>query len=299
MSGVRRDHQKTSVVLGYDKIDYQSSSVAMNEHVGEAGERSDGLNNLNKECHVQFGEPGTKRDFVISSKLADPTGEMAKYRGQLNAAHRDMLLRTSATFGNDVAPYVTSTQTATQWNKEAVQETIALRNELRKLTGPRPTRGMSYDDEVEYVSESKSAFENKFRSHKPSIMAESVKNGKKVSAFSIFAVLSANTLLFGCSRRSPSDALLARPRGGRLQDEQPHRTALARGLQALRESPTASPRPKEVDSRDLLVGGHRELPSLFICYMHRYLFQNDNYRSVERHTFAIPIVANAKADCRA
>jgi hypothetical protein len=172
-------HQVVSVVLGSDAIEYQSSSAAMNQHVGEkpAGTSKKASENLNKECHVQFGEPGSKRDFTISSKLADPTGEVLKYRGELPADAKDMLTRTSSCYGNDVVTFVSSTQLAQQWDKKAVAETIRLRNEIRARTGPRPTRGMSYDEEVEYVSEAKSAFENKFKLHKPSIMAASVKNG--------------------------------------------------------------------------------------------------------------------------
>lgn len=177
MAGGR--HHVVSVVLGSDAIEYQSSSAAMNQHVGEkpAGTSKKATENLNKECHVQFGEPGSKREFTTSSKLADPTGEVLKYRGELAAEAKDMLTRTSSSYGNEVVPYVSSTQLATQWDKKAVAETIRLRNEIRARTGPRPTRGMSYDDEVEYVSEAKSAYENKFKTHKPSIMAASVKNG--------------------------------------------------------------------------------------------------------------------------
>lgn len=178
MAGDRRDHQKVSVVLGYDKIGYESSSAAMNALAGQVSLSATTEGNKNKECHVQFGEPGVyKREFTTSSKLLDPTGEVHKYRGQLSTADKDMLVRTSSVFTGEVAPFVTSTGLATQWDPAAVRETVALRDEIRRRTGPRPTRGMSYDDEIEYVSESKSAFDNKFRSHKPSIMAASVKNG--------------------------------------------------------------------------------------------------------------------------
>ncbi|KAE9038541.1 hypothetical protein PR003_g6280 [Phytophthora rubi] len=183
----RGRHQVVSVVFGSDAIEYQSSSAAMNQHVGEkpAGTSKKAHENLNKECHVQFGEPGSKRDFTASSKLADPTGEVLKYRGELDAEAMDMLTRTSSCYGNDVVPYVSSTQLATQWDKKAVAETIRLRNEVRARTGPRPTRGMSYDDEVEYISEAKSAYENKFKTHKPSIMAASVKNDLRATHFSL------------------------------------------------------------------------------------------------------------------
>ncbi|GMF26100.1 unnamed protein product [Phytophthora lilii] len=176
MAGGR--HHVVSVVLGSDAIEYQSSSAAMNQHVGEkpAGTSKKATENLNKECHVQFGEPGTKRNFTTSSKLADPTGEVLKYRGELAAEAMDMLTRTSSCYGNDVVTYISSTQLATQWDKKAVAETVKLRNEIRARTGPRPTRGMSYDEEVEYISEAKSAYKNKFKIHKPSIMAASVKN---------------------------------------------------------------------------------------------------------------------------
>ncbi|KAG2763362.1 hypothetical protein JG687_00008713 [Phytophthora cactorum] len=172
-------HHVVSVVLGYDANEYQSSSAAMNQHVGDkpAGTPKTASENINKKCHVQFGEPGTKREFITSSKLADPTGEVLKYRGELAKETKDLLMQTSSCYGNDVVPYVSSTQLATQWDKKAVAETIRLRNEIRARTGPRPTRGMSYDDEIEYVSEAKSAYENKFKIHKPSTMAASVKKG--------------------------------------------------------------------------------------------------------------------------
>ncbi|KAG3106119.1 hypothetical protein PI125_g13294 [Phytophthora idaei] len=172
-------HHVVSVVLGYDANEYQSSSAAMNQHVGDkpAGTSKTASENINKKCHVQFGEPGTKREFITSSKLADPTGEVLKYRGELAKETKDLLMQTSSCYGNDVVPYVSSTQLATQWDKKAVAETIRLRNEIRARTGPRPTRGMSYDDEIEYVSEAKSAYEDKFKIHKPSTMAASVKKG--------------------------------------------------------------------------------------------------------------------------
>ncbi|KUF96192.1 hypothetical protein AM587_10003339 [Phytophthora nicotianae] len=159
----------------------------MNQHVGEKppGKSMTASENLNKKCHVQFGEPGTKRAFTTSSKLADPTGEVLKYRGELAKETKDLLMQTSSCYGNDVVPYVSSTQLATQWDKEKVTETIRLRNEIRARTGPRPTRGMSYDDEIEYVSEAKSAYENKFKIHRPSTMAASVKNDLRSTHFSL------------------------------------------------------------------------------------------------------------------
>lgn len=175
----RENRQQASVVFGYDASEYQTSSVLMNQFAGksDSGSMIKPADNVNKLCHVQFGEKGKKRDFTIASRQLDPTGELHKYTAHMSAEAKDMLTRTSAGFGTEVAPFVTSTQLATQWNKDAVQETIALRNEIRKRTGPRPTRGISYDDEVEYVSEAKSAFENKLKGFKPSVMAESVKNG--------------------------------------------------------------------------------------------------------------------------
>jgi hypothetical protein len=178
MPGERRDQQKAAVVFGYDSVAYETSSSAMSALVGQATTAATTEGNKNKVCHVQFGDPGVyKRDFASSSKLANPTGDIQRYRGQLSTADKDMLVKTSSAFTGEVAPFVTTTGLATQWDPVAVRETVALRDEIRRRTGPRPTRGMSYDDEIEYVSESKSAFENKFRSHKPSIMAESVKNG--------------------------------------------------------------------------------------------------------------------------
>ncbi|KAI9984252.1 hypothetical protein PInf_005567 [Phytophthora infestans] len=159
----------------------------MNQHVGKKlpGTSKTASENLNKKCHVQLGEPGTKRAFATSSKLADPTGEVSKYRGELAKETKDLLMQTSSCYGHDVVPYVSSTQLATQWGKQAVEETIRLRNEIRARTGPRPTRGMSYDDEIEYVSEAKSAYENTFKIHKPSTMAASVKNDLRSTHFSL------------------------------------------------------------------------------------------------------------------
>ncbi|KAG2952562.1 hypothetical protein PC119_g12404 [Phytophthora cactorum] len=218
-------HHVVSVVLGYDANEYQSSSAAMNQHVGDkpAGTPKTASENINKKCHVQFGEPGTKREFITSSKLADPTGEVLKYRGELAKETKDLLMQTSSCYGNDVVPYVSSTQLATQWDKKAVAETIRLRNEIRARTGPRPTRGMSYDDEIEYVSEAKSAYENKFKIHKPSTMA--------ASAF--------YTLLTG-----------AREAG--LQDIEPHRAPLSRPVRTLRHSASTASRPEKVDRGNLL-----------------------------------------------
>ncbi|GLE04076.1 hypothetical protein PINS_up014664 [Pythium insidiosum] len=169
-------HQQASVVFGYDGSEYVTSSAAMNEKAGiVAPERADVK--TQKECFVVFGEPGKKRDFTKSSTLADPTGEVHKYTAKLNEESKRFLLTTSSSFGSEQPSYVTSTQLATQWNKAAVEHSIAMRNETRKRTGPRPTRGMSYDDEIEYVSEAKSQFVNKLKEFKPSLMAEAVKNG--------------------------------------------------------------------------------------------------------------------------
>lgn len=174
----RHARQQTAVVFGYDKPQYQSSTAAMSALIGTSNNQAFNLEeNINKGCHVVFGEPGKRRDFVTSSKLADPTGEMHKYHSRVTVAEKEVLTRTSCYMGHEITPYVTSTAQATQWDPAAVKETVALRNEIRARTGPRPTRGISYDDEVEYISEAKSQFENKFKTHKPSIMAESVKNG--------------------------------------------------------------------------------------------------------------------------
>lgn len=194
----RHGRQQTAVVFGYDKPHYQSSTAAMSALIGVTDQTQvHNLDeNINKSCHVVFGEPGKKRDFVTSSKLADPTGEMHKYHARASAAEKELLTRTSCYLGHEITPYVTSTAQATQWDKDAVKETVALRNEIRARTGPRPTRGISYDEEVEYISEAKSQFENKFKTHKPSIMAESVKNGaelsiwllKRLNSFTLFAM---------------------------------------------------------------------------------------------------------------
>lgn len=180
--------QAPAVVFGYDAAEYQSNSAHMNRFAGSrnatavavmsADAMTKPAENINKQCHVEFGEPGKqRRDFSLSSTQLGPTGELHKYAGRLSASDKEMLTRTSAGFGPDVAPFVTSTQLATQWDKDAVAATVALRNEIRRRTGPRPTRGMSYDDDVEYVSEATSAFTNKLTGFKPSIIAESVKTG--------------------------------------------------------------------------------------------------------------------------
>jgi hypothetical protein len=174
--------QQVAIVFGYDGAEYTTSTGAVNGQgsiSGHARARSD--DNLNKECHVVFGEPGReKRDFTISSAQANPTGEMHKYTAKLPSDAKHMLVKTSSSYGTDPPNYTTSTQVATYYSKAAAQESIALRNEIRKRTGPRPTRGMSYDDVIEYVSESKSQFENKCKDHKPSVMAEAVKNGARL-----------------------------------------------------------------------------------------------------------------------
>ncbi|CEG48893.1 uncharacterized protein PHALS_06688 [Plasmopara halstedii] len=72
-----------------------------------------------------------------------------------------------------------------KWDKKKVEESIRLRNEIRARTGPQITRGMSYDDDIEYVSEAKSSFKNQFELYKPSIMAATVKNDLSATHFSM------------------------------------------------------------------------------------------------------------------
>lgn len=232
-----QNRQQASVVFGYDAAEYQSSSSIMNQFAGKntatgsTNAKAITTDNINKQYHVQFGEKGSKRDFSIASKQLDPTGEMHKYVARYSTEDKEMLTKTSAGFGADVAPFVTSTQLATQWDKAAVAETIRLRNEIRKKTGPRPTRGMSYDDDVEYASEAKSAFENKFKGFKPSVMAESVKNGECVFCCLVDRFVTSVLLMetqpyvdtFAVACRSPRDALLRRPREARLPHVEPHR----------------------------------------------------------------------------
>ncbi|KAL7688223.1 hypothetical protein Plhal304r1_c019g0066201 [Plasmopara halstedii] len=180
-------HHVVSVVLGSDATQYESSSTAMNQFAGKriAGLTMTATENVNKECHVQFGEPGSKRDFSTSSKLADPAGGVQRYKGELLAEAKEMLLRTSSCFGKDIVPYISSTHLAMQWDKKKVEESIRLRNEIRARTGPQITRGMSYDDDIEYVSEAKSSFKNQFELYKPSIMAATVKNDLSATHFSM------------------------------------------------------------------------------------------------------------------
>ncbi|DBA02056.1 TPA: hypothetical protein N0F65_000303 [Lagenidium giganteum] len=183
-------HQQASVVLGYDAVNYQTTNAAMRGGVvcgnnNEAKPHVPASENKNKECHVQFGEPGKKRDFTPASKLADPTGEVHKYTAKLNAHEKEMLVRTSLVFGSDPAQYSTSTGHATAYNSAAAHEAIALRIEARKRTGPRETRGFSRDETFEYVSEGRAQFDNKLKDFKPSIMAASVKNDLRATHFSL------------------------------------------------------------------------------------------------------------------
>ncbi|TMW69377.1 hypothetical protein Poli38472_001533 [Pythium oligandrum] len=179
-------HQQASVVLGYDQVEYTTSNTVRNDAVVKGmPSQIRAVPCKNKDGNVVFGEPGKKRDFITSSTQADPTGELHKYTAKLDPEDKKMLTKTSSSYGTDPLNYVTSTQIATHYDKVSAQETIALRNEIRKRTGPRPTRGMSYDDEIEYISETKSAFENKFKNYKPSIMAEAVKNDLRATHFTV------------------------------------------------------------------------------------------------------------------
>lgn len=131
--------QKTSIVLGYEGLDYGTTSADAMQYNTSGRLTSKDLQSfadLKKDLratHFNFGDE--KVNFETSSKLPDPTGEMHKYTAKLNVHAKGMLRKTSAVLGYDQAPYATSTGSATQWDQQQMIESIRLREQTKKISG--------------------------------------------------------------------------------------------------------------------------------------------------------------------
>ena len=235
--------RETSIVFGYDAPEYTTSKARMDAQVGKAAVLRAGndRSNLNKECHVVFGEPGVARDFTRSSTQVNPTGSMQAFTTHLSARDKCALVQTSCVLGHDAPTLRSSTQDATRWSREEAARTIALRNEIRKHTGPRPTRGMSYDDEVEYVSEVQSAFTNRTSEFRPTTLDAALRSGEDHG----MAALRGQRQRLTLCCRSAGDSLLTGLRATSVRDLEPHRAAESTGLCQVRDAAVATARSEE------------------------------------------------------
>lgn len=131
--------QKTSIVLGYDKVSYGTTSKDALRY-----ENSSTLNDKDMErfaklkkdltsTHFDLGD--TPTTYETSNILPDPTGNMHKYTAKLDVHAKGMLRSTSAVLGYDSPQYETSTASGTKWDKQKMIESIQERNQTKKFAG--------------------------------------------------------------------------------------------------------------------------------------------------------------------
>ncbi|KAF0746148.1 hypothetical protein AaE_008237 [Aphanomyces astaci] len=87
-----------------------------------------------------------------------------------------MLVKTSAIVGYEKAQFTTSTKAATQWNRDDMKKSIAMRDETRKITGPKKCPFVYGDDDVGYVSTAKGTMNFDQKDAKVAVMAADVKD---------------------------------------------------------------------------------------------------------------------------
>ncbi|KAF0688217.1 Aste57867_20087 [Aphanomyces stellatus] len=181
----RAELQKSSIVVGYDRLDYSTSIKEMNNamstsrHVSLLGEndRRKSIKEEHRVRHFDLGDINEKPlSYETSGRLLDPTGEMEKYTAKLNVDAKAMLMRTSATVGYEKPQFTTSTRDATQWNREDMRKSITMREETRKLTGPKKCPFVYGDDEISYVSSAKGLMNFNPKDAKSAVMAADVKD---------------------------------------------------------------------------------------------------------------------------
>ncbi len=139
----RDELAKTNIVVGYDKLSYTTAATEMNalstRSKSMTPEELERIRSIKEEVRARHFDLGDSNEAPLSyettSKMQDPTGEMEKYTAKLNVEARAVLLRTSATLGYEMPDFVTSSKAATKWNRADMVKSIAMREEMRKLTG--------------------------------------------------------------------------------------------------------------------------------------------------------------------
>ncbi|OQR84856.1 hypothetical protein ACHHYP_12625 [Achlya hypogyna] len=179
----REELQRTSIVVGYDRLDYATAAKEMNARASavqrlspeELAHRKH-IRMDNRARHFDVGDMNdAPLSYETSGRQEDPTGELHKYTAKLNVEARAMLLRTSATLGYEKPVLTTSTKDGTQWSRAAMDRSIAMRQETRKLTGPKKCPFEFGDDEIEYVSTAKGTMNFDPKDAKCAVMAADVK----------------------------------------------------------------------------------------------------------------------------
>ncbi|OQS04097.1 hypothetical protein THRCLA_20976 [Thraustotheca clavata] len=179
----RVELQRTSIAVGYDVLEYSTSAKDMNAHAAEQRrlspkelEQRKYIKTYNRGQHFDLGDANeAKLTYATSSRQVDPTGNMQKYTAKLNVEAQAMLMRTSATLGYEKPELTTSTKDATQWSRAAMDRSIVMRQETRKLTGPKKCPFEFGDDQIEYVSTAKGTMNFDRKDAKSAVMAADVK----------------------------------------------------------------------------------------------------------------------------
>ncbi|KAH9126498.1 hypothetical protein LEN26_006357 [Aphanomyces euteiches] len=180
----RAELQKSSIVVGYDRVDYSTSTKDMNALVprhghGTQDQMRKSILAEHSKRHFDLGDVNEKPlSYATSAKLDDPTGELHKYTAKLNVETKIMLTQTSAIVGYEKPQFTTSTKDATKWNREDMRKSIAMREETRKITGPKKCPFVYGDDEINYVSTAKGTMNFDQKDAKCAVMAADVKEGE-------------------------------------------------------------------------------------------------------------------------
>jgi len=172
---------KTSIVLGYQNLNYKTTTNEMNQNcqLNNKNISNDEIESFKKlkdnlrATHFELGDENTS--YKTSNTLEDPTGEIEKYTAKLNVHAKALLFKTSAVLGYEKSSYDTCAKDATQWNKDKMIETIQLREKSKKNNDPRKVNYDFGDEKTNYISTAKEEFVYDASKINPSVLADSVK----------------------------------------------------------------------------------------------------------------------------
>lgn len=177
----RAELNKTSIVLGYQNLNYETTANIMNtSSVGgtltrEEIQKFKQLKANLRATHFELGD--APMTYETSNKLADPTGNMSEYTAKLDIGAKRLLRQTSATLGYEHPTYETCTASATRWDKTKMLESIHQREASKKNNDPRKVNYDFGDEKTNYVSTSKDEFVYDAAKVQPAVLADAVKKG--------------------------------------------------------------------------------------------------------------------------
>mmetsp|Transcript_28520 Transcript_28520/g.37309 ORF Transcript_28520/g.37309 Transcript_28520/m.37309 type:complete len:283 (+) Transcript_28520:166-1014(+) len=220
-----------SIVVGTDRIQYETDAMARNqsvqEHLKRGGTDLRKIAQQNREMKMALTrthfEVGTDDvDYKTTNKMADPTGRLGEYRGTLNNEMKQAI-RQSNLYMGDAAPTYTSTAHESMVYKGRPEEYVAMKNESRRLKKELGTHSFTYGEEkVDYETDFKAGYQ-----YDP----EQAKTAKPENNHQMLGDLRSSHFVFGNEEvRYESDAMAAqrsidsKKRNNPLEDKQRNAT---------------------------------------------------------------------------